>query len=71
MGLRDAGGKAKLDRTIGYYEPYATSHRALDADADVQEEVRNVARAVAAGIRALRSGEPLAADGGLESPRPK
>jgi multimeric flavodoxin WrbA len=71
MGLRDAGGKAKLDRYIGYYEPYATSHRALDADADVVEEVRNGARAVARGMRAMRAGEPLAADGELESPRPK
>jgi multimeric flavodoxin WrbA len=71
MGLRDAGGMAKLDRYIGYFEPYATSHRALDADTGVVEEVRNTARAVARGIRAQRAGEPLAADHGLESPRPK
>jgi spore maturation protein CgeB len=34
---------APEDRYIGYYEPYATSHDALDRDQDVQEEVRNVA----------------------------
>ena len=26
MGLIDAGSKSRLDRFIGYYEPYATSH---------------------------------------------
>ena len=71
MGLRDAGGKAKLDRYIGYYEPYATSHRALDADTAVFEEVRNAARAVARGIAALRAGQPLEADADLATPRPK
>ena len=71
MGLRDAGGKAKLDRYIGYYEPYATSHRALDRDEALAEEVRNAARAVARAIHKLRAGEPLTADAGLEAPRPK
>ena len=32
MGLIDAGDQARLDRFIGYYEPYATSHEALDRD---------------------------------------
>ena len=43
MGLIDAGSQARLDRFIGYYEPYATSHDALDRDEAVQEETRNVA----------------------------
>jgi multimeric flavodoxin WrbA len=47
MGLIDSGAKSQLDRFIGYYEPYATSHEPLDRDAGVQEEVRNAARAVA------------------------
>ena len=46
MGLIDAGANARLDRYIGYYEPYATSHEALDRDTGLQEEVRNVARAL-------------------------
>ena len=37
---------AHLERYIGYYRPYASSHEALDADLALQEEVRNVARAL-------------------------
>ncbi|MBC7375855.1 MAG: NADPH-dependent FMN reductase, partial [Burkholderiaceae bacterium] len=71
MGLIDAGAKARLDRFIGYYEPYATSHNALDADKDVQEEVKNVARAVARAVKDLRAGKLNAPDAGLTPPRPK
>ena len=56
MGLIDAGAHARLDRYIGYYEPYYNSHDALDKDNAVQEEVRNVARAVAAAVTQLRAG---------------
>jgi multimeric flavodoxin WrbA len=71
MGLVDAGPKARLDRYIGYYEPYATSHDALDRDKDVQEEVRNVARAVVNAVRESRVGRLSAPDTKLSSPRPK
>jgi multimeric flavodoxin WrbA len=71
MGLVDAGAKARLDRFIGYYEPYATSHDALDRDKDVQEEVRNVARAVVTAVREARNGKLSVPDAKLESPRPK
>ena len=54
MGFIDAGAQARLDRYIGYYEPYATSHDALDQDKPVQEEARNVARAVAKSVVELR-----------------
>ncbi|RZL86519.1 MAG: flavodoxin family protein [Variovorax sp.] len=70
MGLADAGARARLDRYIGYYAPYATSHDALDEDTAVQEEVRNVARAVAQAVGEMRAGE-RPADAGLASPRPK
>jgi multimeric flavodoxin WrbA len=30
MHMQSAGGMAELDRYIGYYEPCATSHEALD-----------------------------------------
>jgi multimeric flavodoxin WrbA len=70
MGLVDAGTLARLDRYIGYYEPYATSHDELDRDTDVQEEVRNVARAVAQAVAEIRAGA-LPPDTGLGSPRPK
>ncbi|HSV52778.1 MAG TPA: NAD(P)H-dependent oxidoreductase [Burkholderiaceae bacterium] len=71
MGLIDAGTQARLDRYIGYYEPYATSHEVLDRDAPVQEEVRNVARAVAKAVVELRAGRLLAAQPKLPRPRPK
>ena len=72
MGLVDAGFQARLDRYIGYYEPYATSHESLDADLDVQEETRVVARAVARSVQALRQGGSLAgASGPLPTARPK
>ncbi len=71
MGLVGCGFRAKLDRYIGYYEPYATSHEALDRDTAIQEEVRNVARAVAARVTALRRGEPPPTDAVLKDPRPK
>ncbi|HSH90970.1 MAG TPA: flavodoxin family protein [Ramlibacter sp.] len=71
MGLIDAGFKSRLERYIGYYTPYATSHETLDADTGVQEEVRNVARAVAHAVRELRAGKLSAPDRCLRNPRPK
>jgi multimeric flavodoxin WrbA len=71
MGLIDAGPQSRLDRMIGYYEPYATSHDTLDRDTAVQEEVRNAARAVCAAVKALRRGKLSAPDRGLDRPRPK
>ncbi|RZJ24245.1 MAG: flavodoxin family protein [Haliea sp.] len=71
MGLIDAGNKARLDRFIGYYEPYATSHDTLDADQVVMEEIRNVARAVSRAVKELREGRLSQPDGELQAPRPK
>jgi len=71
MGLVDAGFHARLDRFIGYYEPYATSHDALDRDEAVQEETRNVARAVARVTTALRAGELDDAIAARPAVRPK
>ena len=71
MGLIDAGQPALLDRFIGYYEPYATSHETLDLDLPVQQEARNVARAVAHAVKELRTGTLAAVQPKLERPRPK
>lgn len=71
MGLLDAGASSRLDRYIGYYKPYATSHAELDQDKAVQEEVRNVARAVVNCVPRLRTGDWTRADAGLRTPRPK
>jgi hypothetical protein len=71
MGLVDAGPQARLDRYIGYYGSYALSHDELDQDDAVQEEVRNAARAVAHGVRALRAGTLVRPDRNLRPPRKK
>ncbi len=57
MDLVPAGAIALLDRYIGYYEPYATSHDALDDDDEFVAEVENVARAVASRAAQLRRGD--------------
>lgn len=71
MGLQDAGFGARLDRFVGYYEPYATSHDALDKDADMQAEVQRAARAVALGVGRMRSGLLQPADATLPPVRKK
>jgi multimeric flavodoxin WrbA len=71
MGLIDAGSTARLDRYIGYYEPYATSHDALDRDAPLWDEVRNVARAVSVAVADARAGKLSNPAAKLKSPRPK
>jgi multimeric flavodoxin WrbA len=71
MGLIAAAPDALVDRYVGYYEPYATSHEALDRDDAFQEEVRNAARALAAAVTLSRSGRLPRADAALRDPRPK
>ena len=71
MGLMDAGAAARLDRYIGYFEPYYNSHDALDHDTDVQKEVQNVALSVAAAVQLLRQGTLSAPDAKVVWPRPK
>jgi len=71
MGLVDAGDRARLDRFIGYYEPYATSHEALDADRAVQEEVANAARALMRALPDVRAGVRANPGASLARPRRK
>jgi hypothetical protein len=71
MGLVDAGAVAKLDRYIGYFEPYYCSHDALDKDKAVQEEVQNVARAVIIASKKLRTEQLDPVESYIRSPRPK
>jgi hypothetical protein len=71
MGFIDAGTQARLDRYIGYFEPYATSHDVLDKDIAVQAETRNVALAVAKAVVELRAGRLKAVRAKLPRPRPK
>jgi multimeric flavodoxin WrbA len=70
-GFVPSGAQSQLDRYIGYFEPYATSHEALDKDEAVFEETRNVARAVANAVAALREGRLVVPDADLKAPRQK
>jgi multimeric flavodoxin WrbA len=71
IGLISAGHMAELDRYIGYYRPYATSHDDLDADRAVQDEVDNAARALINAVKLLRQGALAEPDAGLADTRPK
>ena len=71
MGLIDAGDRARLDRYIGYYEPYATSHETLDTDRALQDEVRQAAQALMASLPDVRAGVRTNPGASLRRPRPK
>jgi multimeric flavodoxin WrbA len=71
MHLCPAGPAAELDRYVGYWKPYATSHDELDADAAIQEEVRNAARTLLEGVQLNRAGKFSGAGTGLRQPRQK
>jgi multimeric flavodoxin WrbA len=71
MGLIPAGPWAGLDRYLGYFRPYATSHDDLDADRALQREVRNEALALCDAVRQLRGGRCPPPGSGLEAVRKK
>ena len=71
IGLIGAGHAAQLDRYIGYYRPYATSHDDLDRDRALQAEVRNAARALVQAVRLMRRGKLAQPDARLDEPRAK
>ncbi len=71
MSLVSASRTAEHDGYIGYLEPYATSHQALDEDGDFQEETRNAARALGNAVKLARSGAYQRPDGKLKDPNPK
>ena len=56
MKLLPAVPQGGIDRYVGYYEPYATSHQALDRDTAVQQEVRNAATALIEAVPLARAG---------------
>ena len=71
MHLVPAGRRGELDAYVGYYEPYATSHEALDRDQAFQEEVRNAARALCEAVVAQRGGKLIEPGAKLHEPRSK
>jgi multimeric flavodoxin WrbA len=68
LHLQPAGEGSSLDRYIGYWEPYATSHDALDRDLAIEREVALAAKVLADAVQArpARSPEPT-----LDEPRKK
>ena len=56
MKLIPAVREGGMDRYIGYYGPYATSHDALDQDVDLQEEVRISTRSLVEAVNLSRAG---------------
>lgn len=66
-----AGPVAGIDRYVGYYQPYATSHDDLDRDTAFQEETRHAAQQLVAMVRQIRSGQYRRPDETLEAPRKK
>ena len=71
MKLAPAGPHAELDRYIGYWQPYATSHEELDRDEAMQEEVRNAARSLAQAVLDSRAGRLTVPGAHLTGPRQK
>jgi multimeric flavodoxin WrbA len=71
MSLVQATRAAELDGYVGYMEPYATSHQALDRDENFQEQARNAARALACAVKLSRDGKYQRPDDDLRDPNPK
>jgi multimeric flavodoxin WrbA len=71
MHLEPAHYAATIDRYIGYYEPYATSHFALDGDKAVQQEVRLAAHHLAEAVREYRFRRRQSRVAEAGDPRPK
>ena len=71
MHLISAGGLGETDGYVGYMEPYATSHQALDQDTAFQEEVLNAARALGNAVKLARAGKFDNPANGLTDPNPK
>lgn len=69
MALEPTGAAGSIDRYIGYYRPYATSHDDLDRDADLFVEVRSAMRVLVERVAQLRAGIRLT--GVVEEPRRK
>lgn len=71
MQMVPAGPLAELDRYIGYWKEYAVGHEELDADVNVQEEVRNAAKTLLDAVLAKKAGKIVAAGANLKPPRQK
>jgi multimeric flavodoxin WrbA len=71
MSLVSAGRFAQADGYLGYMEPYATSHQALDKDETFRQDVRNAARALGNAVKLARAGQLHDPGQDLADPNPK
>ena len=71
MSLVQVSRTAEVDGYIGYMEPYATSHEALDKDEAFQQQTRNAARALGNAINLSLAGKSQRPDQDIEDPNPK
>ena len=71
MLLIPAGAASAIEKYIGYWEPYATTHQAMDRDSPMQDEVRNAARSLAEAVAQKRSGSCPEPSANLIAPRQK
>jgi multimeric flavodoxin WrbA len=71
MHMESAGAGAELDRYIGYWKPYATSHEELDRDTAIHDEVRYAAKTLCDALKLQREGRMELVGRELEEPRPK
>ena len=72
LGLSAASAQALVDGYIGYYEPYAISHEALDKNNDLELRALNAARSLMHSVKYLRKNNfkwPQVIK--LEDPNPK
>jgi multimeric flavodoxin WrbA len=66
IGLIPAGKHGRLDRYIGYYRPYATSHDDFDADKNFQQDVETAAKSLVEAVKLLRAGRLPQPDAGMQ-----
>jgi len=71
MGLISAGRTAEAEGYVGYMEPYASSHQALDADHAFRQEIVNAAKALGNAVHLARAGRLDDPAAGLVDPEPK
>ena len=71
MALISIGRTGEADGYVGYMEPYATSHDALDQDEAFQQEALNVARALGNAVKLHLAGKLEDPGEGLAGPNPK
>ena len=71
IGMIAAGRRSQIDSYIGYLGTYAENHLDLDRDEGIQEDVRNAARALVAGVKLQRAGNLPQPDAGIHEARPK